>query len=126
VAKLTAITDDSFDEEVLRAEVPIIVDFWASWCRPCKWMEPYLESVAEQMGDRVKVVKVDADENPDTVARFRVRALPTVIVLKNGSEVERIRGARTKKRLLAAVKKSHLWTEETGYSAEVRKREKRD
>ena len=84
MAKLTAITDRSFDEEVSGPEVFIMVDFCASWCHPCEWMEPHLEAVAEQMGDRVKMVKVDADENPQTVQGAGAA--------DHGSPQERLRG----------------------------------
>ena len=76
--------DDTFDTEVLGADVPVVVDFWAEWCVPCKKLSPNVERVAEEMAGKVKVAKLNVDENPVTMTKYGVRGLPTLILFKNG------------------------------------------
>ncbi|MAI91642.1 thioredoxin [Ponticaulis sp.] len=78
------INDDTFDTEVLGADVPVVVDFWAEWCVPCKKLSPNVERVAEEMAGKVKVAKLNVDENPVTMTKYGVRGLPTLILFKNG------------------------------------------
>ena len=80
----TAVDDASFEAEVLSAQGPVLVDFWAEWCPPCKAMDPILEELSEELAGRVKIVKLDVEENPATVVRYNVRAMPTMIVFKDG------------------------------------------
>ncbi len=95
MAELQAVTDESFESEVLTASGPVIVDFWATWCVPCKTIAPSLEKLAERYEGRVRVVKVEAEGNTDTAARLNVRSVPTVIAFKNGVEIERLNGVRS-------------------------------
>lgn len=77
-------TDSSFDKDVLESNVPVIVDFWAEWCGPCRMLLPILEEVAPELEGKVKIVKVNLDQNPQTAARFNVRSIPTLIMFKDG------------------------------------------
>jgi thioredoxin 1 len=79
-----AVTDDSFSSDVLESDKPVLVDFWAEWCGPCKMIAPALEEIAEELGEQVRIVKVDIDENPDAPGRYGVRGIPTMILFKNG------------------------------------------
>ncbi|WP_188055470.1 thioredoxin TrxA [Sphingosinithalassobacter sp. CS137] len=79
-----AISDTSFDTDVLRADKPVVVDFWAEWCGPCRMIAPALEEIAEEMGDQVTVAKLDIDANPDAPTKYGVRGIPTMILFKNG------------------------------------------
>jgi thioredoxin 1 len=90
------VTDDTFDAEVLRAEVPVIVDFWAPWCRPCKAIESSLADIAAEHEDRVKLVKLDIDANLRTPSRYGVLSIPTVILFTGGEPRETVVGARPK------------------------------
>ena len=83
-----AVTDATFDAEVLAAPIPVLVDFWAEWCPPCKAMDPILEDVAAELEGKVKIVKLDVEENPSTTVRYNVRAMPTMIVFKDGAPAD--------------------------------------
>ena len=82
------VDDGNWDSEVLGADKPVLVDFWAEWCAPCKAMDPILDQLTTELADKVKIVKLDVDANPSTVVRYNVRAMPTLIVFKNGEPVD--------------------------------------
>ncbi len=86
------VTDDSFQSEVLESEVPVLVDFWAPWCGPCRAMGPAVDSLAAEMGDKLKVVKINTEENPSKGSELGVMAIPCFIVFKGGAEVARHMG----------------------------------
>ena len=90
------VTDGSFTAEVERSPLPVLLDLWAPWCGPCRMVAPVLEELAKEMAGRVRVGKLNVDENPVTAARFRVQSIPTLLILKGGQEVDRIVGAQPK------------------------------
>lgn len=79
-----AVNDESFESEVIKADGPVVVDFWAEWCGPCKAMSPLVDELASELGDKVKIVKVNIDESPNAPTKFGVRGIPTFMVFKNG------------------------------------------
>ncbi|MBM3384628.1 MAG: thioredoxin TrxA [Betaproteobacteria bacterium] len=95
------ITDESFEPEVLKSDLPVLVDYWAEWCGPCKSIAPILEDVAKEYGGRLKIAKINVDENQSTPAKFGIRGIPTLMLFKNGNlEATRV-GALTKSQLTA-------------------------
>ena len=90
------VTDATFADEVERSPVPVLVDMWADWCGPCHMIAPVIDELAAQMAGRVKFVKLNVDENPSTAARFDARSIPTLLIVKNGREVDRIVGVQPK------------------------------
>ena len=97
------VTEATFDAAVLQARLPVLVDFWAGWCPPCRWLEPVLEELAAEEAGRLLVAKVDADANPGLVRRYGTLALPSLLAFVDGVERARIVGARPKGRLLAEL-----------------------
>ena len=97
------VTDDTFDEEVINSDVPVLVDFWADWCAPCKMIAPVVKALAEENAGRLRVGKLNVDENPKTATRFGIRGIPTLLVFKGGEVVEQIVGVRSKKDLQKIV-----------------------
>jgi thioredoxin 1 len=96
MSKAQAVTDGDFKKEVLDASVPVLVDFWATWCGPCQVMGPVVDTVAEENASKVKVLKINVDENPLTPAQYGVRGIPTLILFNKGEIVDRIVGSQPK------------------------------
>ncbi len=92
-----AVTDSSFDADVLGADVPVVVDFWAEWCGPCKQIGPALEEIAAEMGGKIRVAKVNIDDNPESPSRYGIRGIPTLLIFKDGELIDRKVGADTKR-----------------------------
>ena len=99
------ISDASFDADVLKSDVPCLVDFWAPWCGPCKSIAPILEEIAQEFAGKIKVTKINVDDNPRTPTQYRVRGIPNLIFFKGGQLVEQIVGAVPKDQLVAAINK---------------------
>jgi thioredoxin 1 len=108
MSALEAIKDnDHFKQAVLKSDLPVLVDFWADWCQPCKIILPYVEEIAQHYSNQLKVVKVDIDENSHIASEYNVRGIPTLILFQNGHELERTIGAKAKTELVEFIK-SHL------------------
>jgi thioredoxin 2 len=99
VGKPQPVTDASFAQDVLRSPVPVLVDAWAPWCGPCHMIAPVVDQLATELAGRIRVVKLNVDENPRTAARFDLRSIPTLIVLKDGREVDRLVGVQPKREI---------------------------
>lgn len=100
---VTEVTDTTFDEMVLRAERPVLVDYWAEWCSPCKQFEPILDELSSAYGDRMDFVKLDTDDNQVTPTNYAVKGLPTVHFFVDGELVQSLQGARTKATITRAI-----------------------
>ncbi len=95
-----AVTDATWTEEVLQSDKPVLIDFWAEWCGPCRMVAPVIDEIAKEQADNIKVVKLNVDENPDTARQYRVMSIPTMLVVAEGVEKKRIVGAKGKSALL--------------------------
>jgi thioredoxin 1 len=93
------VSDATFETEVLKASEPVVVDFWAEWCGPCRLIAPALEEIAGTMGNKVKVVKLNVDENPATASKYEIMSIPTLMIFKNGKLTSRQVGAAPKQKL---------------------------
>lgn len=105
-SNIVEVVDSAFDEEVMESEVPVLVDFWAPWCGPCRALSPVIEEISEDYEGSVKVGKVNVDENPETTMKFRIRSIPTLIVFKNGEVAEQIVGAVPKSEIEKILNKA--------------------
>jgi thioredoxin 1 len=94
MANIQAVTDAEFESLVLKSDVPVLVDFWATWCGPCRMIAPIVEQIEVELGDKVKIVKMDIDENPATPMSLGIMSIPTVIIFKDGKPAERTVGYR--------------------------------
>lgn len=97
------LTNDNFKSEVLESDKPVLVDFWASWCGPCRMVSPIVDEIAEEASDKFKVGKINVDEQPDLAAQFNVMSIPTLIVFKNGATAQTSVGVRSKADILAML-----------------------
>jgi len=105
-ADLLVVGDGDFKKEVLESGTPVLVDFWATWCAPCRAIAPFVEELATQYKGRVKVAKLNVDDNQETAQQYGIRSIPTLLVFKGGRVVEQIVGAVTKAKLEAAITKA--------------------
>jgi thioredoxin 1 len=99
VAKILDVTDATFEAEVLKSQTPVLVDFWAEWCAPCRALAPVVKEIADQYGERLVVAKLDVDSSPATAAGFSVRSIPTLLFFKNGEVVDSLVGAAPKRQV---------------------------
>lgn len=99
------ISDKNFEQEVLQSSIPVLVDFWAPWCGPCRALTPTIDAVASEYAGKVKVVKLNTDENPESAVKFRINSIPNLIFFKNGKPVDQLIGAVDKSRIVEAIAK---------------------
>ena len=100
---IVSLTKENFSEQVLQSQSPVLVDFWAEWCGPCKMIAPLLDELADEYAGKVKFGKVNVDENQELAAKYNVTAIPTLLLVKNGQIVEQTRGAKSKRDLKASL-----------------------
>jgi thioredoxin 2 len=100
VRQPVAVNDSTFASEVEQSEIPVLVDMWAEWCGPCRYLAPVVDQIAREFAGRLRVAKLNVDESPATASRFQIRGIPALLVFKNGREVERIVGAQPKSAIL--------------------------
>lgn len=98
-----AVTDSTFNDQVLQSDKPVLVDFWAEWCAPCRKVSPVLEEIATEKAGELEIVKLNADENPQTVRAYNVMSLPTMTIFKNGEPVKSVIGAKPKGELVRQI-----------------------
>ena len=103
-AEPIVVTDQNFADEVERSPLPVLIDFWAGWCGPCRLIAPTIEKLAKELAGKVRVGKLDVDSNKATAARFRVQGIPMLLVLKNGQEVDRMVGVQSREAILQRLK----------------------
>ncbi len=103
--KVTQVSDSSFEKDVLQSSKPVLVDFWAEWCAPCRMLAPTIDAIAEQFGDAAGVVKVNVDDNTSTAQRYGIKGIPTLILFSDGKEVERVVGATSKEAIARMIEK---------------------
>jgi thioredoxin 1 len=101
--KVLHVTDASFEQEVMKSATPVLIDFWAPWCAPCRAIAPMVDELAAEYEGRLKVVKINVDDNPQVPARFGVRGIPNLLIIKDGEVKQQIVGAAPKKNLIAAL-----------------------
>ncbi|MGB2692142.1 MAG: thioredoxin [Thermodesulfobacteriota bacterium] len=99
MSRIIALNDDNFEDEVLNSKTPVLVDFWAEWCGPCRALAPVIEEIAEEYGENLKVGKLNVDENPGAPSAFEIRSIPTLIIFKDGAVVDRAVGALPKNQI---------------------------
>lgn len=104
--KITEIGDANFEAEVIRSDLPVLIDFWAPWCGPCKSIAPIIEELAGEYEGRLKVAKLNVDDHPATASRYGVRGIPNLLILKGGAVKDQIVGAVAKSRLVSAIEKA--------------------
>ena len=107
MSNVIELNDSNFDDEVVKSDLPVLVDFWAEWCGPCKMIAPSVEKISEEYSDKLKVGKLDVDSNPNISSTFGIRSIPTLLIFKNGSPVYHIVGAVSKEVISAKVD-SHI------------------
>jgi thioredoxin 1 len=103
VAKILDVTDDTFEADVLKSETPVLIDFWAEWCAPCRRLSPKIKELAEEYGAKLRVVKIDVDANPKISARLQVRAMPTLLMIKGGAVVGQLVGDQPKDKIKGII-----------------------
>ena len=101
---VSKVSDSDFEAEVLNSTQPVVVDFWAEWCGPCRMIAPALEEIAGSMNGKVKIVKLNVDENPQTAAKYGIMSIPTLMLFKNGEPAVRITGFQPKERILSQLR----------------------
>ncbi len=100
-----AVTDQSFEGDVLKSGTPVLLDFWAEWCGPCRALGPKLEEIAQELGGKLRVLKINIDENPTTPAKFGIRSIPTMILFKGGQPVEQLLGNLPKENIVEMIRR---------------------
>ena len=103
MAKILDVTDATFEADVLKSDVPVLVDFWAEWCAPCRRLAPKVKELADEFGAKLRVVKLDVDANPRVASQMQVRAMPTLLVIKNGAVVGQLVGDQPKDKIKAMI-----------------------
>jgi len=103
MAQAIEVTDATFDEEVIKSDVPVLVDFWAVWCGPCRMIHPIVEELAHEYDGKLKVARIDVDKNNQTASQFRIMSIPSLLFFKNGEKVDQVIGAVPKQQLIEKV-----------------------